>query len=97
MNRQNVTRWCREFSEGRTDVYDGQRSGRPSSMVCEDLLQKTEVEIHANRSGAIRELHHIIPAMSNTTFHEAVTEKSGYLNSLNSDINVKKLNLSSWP
>jgi hypothetical protein len=22
MNRQNVTKWCCEFSEGRTDVYD---------------------------------------------------------------------------
>ena len=22
MNRQNVTKWCREFSEGRTDVHD---------------------------------------------------------------------------
>ena len=30
MNRQNVTKWCREFSEGRTDVQDEQRSGRPS-------------------------------------------------------------------
>ena len=29
MNRQNVTKWCREFSEGRTDVHDEQRSGRP--------------------------------------------------------------------
>jgi hypothetical protein len=30
MNRQNVTNWCREFSEGRTDVHDEQRSGTPS-------------------------------------------------------------------
>jgi hypothetical protein len=30
MKRQNVTKWCREFSEGRTDVHDEQRSGRPS-------------------------------------------------------------------
>jgi hypothetical protein len=22
MNRQNVTKWCSEFSEGRTDVHD---------------------------------------------------------------------------
>jgi len=29
MNRQNVTKWCRELSEGRTDVYDEQRGGRP--------------------------------------------------------------------
>jgi len=30
MNRQNVTKSCRKFSEGRTDVHDKQRSGRPS-------------------------------------------------------------------
>ena len=30
MNLQNVTKWCSEFSEGRTDVHDEQRSGRPS-------------------------------------------------------------------
>jgi hypothetical protein len=24
MNGQNVTKWCREFSEGRTDVHDEQ-------------------------------------------------------------------------
>jgi hypothetical protein len=32
MNRQNVTTWCRELSEGRTDVNDEQGSGRPSLM-----------------------------------------------------------------
>ena len=30
MNRQNVTKWCREFSEGGTYVHDEQRSSRPS-------------------------------------------------------------------
>ena len=30
VNRQNVTKWCREFSERRTDVHDEQRNGRPS-------------------------------------------------------------------
>jgi len=29
MNRQNVTKWCCEFSKGRTDIHDEQRSGRP--------------------------------------------------------------------
>ena len=37
MNRQNVTKWCREFSEGKTDVHDEQRSGRPS-LISDDLL-----------------------------------------------------------
>jgi hypothetical protein len=30
MNRQNVAKWCGEFCNGRTDVHDEQRSGRPS-------------------------------------------------------------------
>jgi hypothetical protein len=30
MNQQNVTKWCREFSKDRTNVYDEQRSSRPS-------------------------------------------------------------------
>jgi len=63
MNRQNVTKWCREFSERRTDVHDEQRSGRPS-LISDDLLQEIEREIHANRRMTIRELHHIIPEVS---------------------------------
>jgi len=47
MNRQNVTKWCREFSKARTDVHDEQRSGRPS-LISYDLLQETEGEICAN-------------------------------------------------
>ena len=77
MNRQNVTKWCRELSEGRTDVHDEQRSGRPA-LICDDLLQAIEGEIRANRRVRVRELHHIIPEVSKTTIHEAVTEKLGH-------------------
>jgi transposase len=77
MNRQNVMKWCREFSEGRTDVHDEQRSGRPS-LISEHLLQETEGEIRANQRVTIRESHHIIPKVSKTTIHEAMTEKLGY-------------------
>jgi len=59
MNRENVTKWCREFSEGRTDVHNEQRRGRPS-LISEGFLQGIEGEIHANGSVTIRELHHII-------------------------------------
>jgi len=41
MNRQNVTKWCREFSEGRSDVHDEQRRGR-SSLISDDVLQEIE-------------------------------------------------------
>ena len=77
MNWQNVTKWWHEFSEGRTDVHDEQRSRRPS-LISDDLLQDIEGEIRANRHVTIRQLHHIIPEVSKTTIHEAVTEKLGY-------------------
>ena len=73
-NRQNVTKWCREFSEGITDVPDKQSSSRPS-LISGNHLQEIEGEIRANRRVTIRELHHIIPEVSKTTIHEAVTEK----------------------
>ena len=41
MNRQNVTKWCREFSEGRTDVHDEQRSGRPY-LISEEAGQAAD-------------------------------------------------------
>jgi len=41
MNPQNVTKWCHELSEGRTDVHDEQRRGRPS-LISYDLLQENE-------------------------------------------------------
>jgi hypothetical protein len=47
MNWQNVMQWCHEFS-----IHDKQRSGRPS-LISDDLLQKTEGEIHANQHGAM--------------------------------------------
>ena len=65
---QNVTKCCREFSEGRTDVHDEQRSGRPS-LISDDLLQEIEGEIRGNRRLRIIELHHIIPKVSKTKIH----------------------------
>jgi hypothetical protein len=63
MNWQNVTKWCREFSKGRTDVHKEQSSSRPS-LISDDLLQKIEREIHANQHGMVRDLHHFIPEVS---------------------------------
>jgi hypothetical protein len=63
MNRQNVIKWCHEFSKGRTDIHDEQRSGR-LSLISDDLLQKIEGEIYANQCRTIRELHHVIPKLS---------------------------------
>ena len=53
------------------------RSSRPS-LISNDLLLENGGEIHTHRRGTIRELHHIIPEVSKTTIHEAVTEKLGH-------------------
>jgi transposase len=79
MNRQSVTRWSHEFSEGRTDVHDEQRIGEPY-LVSEELLQEFEEKIRANRRVTITEMHNLIPEVSKNTIHEAVTEKLGYRN-----------------
>ena len=77
MNLQNVTKWCSEFCEGRTDVHDERRSSRPS-LISYELLHEIEGDIRANRRVTIRELRHIVPEVSKTTIHEAVTENVGY-------------------
>ena len=73
-----MTKWCREFSEGRTDFHDEQRSGRPS-LISYDLHQEIEGEFRANRHVTVRELHHTIPEVSKTTIQEAVTENTRYI------------------
>ncbi|GBN66300.1 hypothetical protein AVEN_169592-1 [Araneus ventricosus] len=77
MNRQNVTKLCRPFSEGRTDVHEKHSTGRPS-VISDALLRKTEEVIQANRRLTLRELHKIIPEVPMTTLHERVTVTLGY-------------------
>jgi len=43
-----VWRWVRLFNEGREDVHDDLRSGRPS-VVNEDLVRAVEEKIRENR------------------------------------------------
>ncbi|GBM35322.1 Histone-lysine N-methyltransferase SETMAR [Araneus ventricosus] len=77
MNRQNVTKWCRAFSEGRTDVHEEHRTVRPF-VISGAILQRTEEAMQANRHLTLRELHKIIPEVSMATLHECVTVTSGY-------------------
>ncbi|XP_049952649.1 histone-lysine N-methyltransferase SETMAR-like [Schistocerca serialis cubense] len=77
MNQQNEMKWCRHFSEGRTEVHDEQRTGRPS-VIFDALLWRTEDAIRANRRLTLKELHQIIPDVSMTTLYDVVTVKLGY-------------------
>jgi len=54
MSIKNVRMWCREFSNGRTNIHDEARSGRPS--VSDNLLEQVESEIREDRRVTVREL-----------------------------------------
>jgi hypothetical protein len=58
-----VRRWCRMFSEGRTNVHDDDRSGRPS-LVTADLLDQVNDNNRENRRSAMTELSTHFPHIS---------------------------------
>ena len=47
MNAASVRKWCTMFRNGRTDVYDTERSGRPS-VITDALKQKVDCIIREN-------------------------------------------------
>ena len=48
MSSSMVRRWVRMFNEGRENVHDDPRSGRPS-VVNEDLVRAVEEKIRENK------------------------------------------------
>ena len=44
-----LRKWVRAFKDGRTNVHDEERSGRPS-VVNEDLVQKVNEKVRENSS-----------------------------------------------
>jgi hypothetical protein len=68
-----VRRWCRMFSEGRTNVHDYNRSGRPS-FVTADLLD----QVNENIRFTMFELSTHFPHISRLLLHEIVMEYLQY-------------------
>lgn len=73
---QHVRKWCREFSEGRMEIHDENRSGRPS--VSDGVVEKVETILLEDRRITINELALLIPEISSATIHKILTEKLGY-------------------
>jgi hypothetical protein len=51
MSVQHVCKWCREFTGGRTDIHDEERSGRR-----DETIEKVEGILLEDRRITIREL-----------------------------------------
>ena len=60
MNAASVRKWCTMFRNGRTDVHDAERSGRPS-VITDALKQKVNGIIRENRYFTISEVYEQCP------------------------------------
>lgn len=56
MNDGNVSKWCRLFNEGRTNVNNEERPERPT-VINENLTQNVNEKINRNRRFTNDELH----------------------------------------
>ncbi|GBM61256.1 hypothetical protein AVEN_30558-1 [Araneus ventricosus] len=73
-----VRKWVRQFNDGRTNVHDEARGGRPS-VVNDGLVAKVNEKIRENSRFTIRMLCDEIPQISITVLHEIVTNRLNYL------------------
>ncbi|GBN48539.1 hypothetical protein AVEN_14164-1 [Araneus ventricosus] len=72
-----VRKCVRQFNDGRTNVHDEARSGRPS-VVNDGLVAKVNEKIRENRRFTIRMFCDEFPKISKTVLHEIVTNRSNY-------------------
>lgn len=72
-----VRKWCRLFQEGRTNVHDEPKSGRPS-VITDDLVNQINEKVRENRKFTITDLSDCFPQISRSLVHNIVTEKLGY-------------------
>ncbi|UYV64288.1 hypothetical protein LAZ67_3000153 [Cordylochernes scorpioides] len=56
LDRSNVYRWYKMFSEGREDVNDEERAGRPNTSTTDEKINEVEKMILANRRITVREV-----------------------------------------
>ena len=72
MNAASVRKWRTMFTNGRTDVHDVERSGRPS-VITDALKQKVNSIIRENRHFTISEAYEQCPEVSRAVVYETVT------------------------
>jgi len=72
MNDFMVRKWVRMFNEGRENVHDEARSGRPS-LVNDDLVRKVNERLRDDRSFTISDLSLHFPHISRTLLYDIVS------------------------
>ncbi|GBM54313.1 hypothetical protein AVEN_211301-1 [Araneus ventricosus] len=77
MSEGVVRQWVRFFRDGRTNIHDESRSGRPS-VVSADLIKEIDKKIRLFRNFTIIQFSEHLPNISQTVLYETVTGKLGY-------------------
>ena len=67
-----VRKWVRMFNEGRENVHDEARSGRPS-LVNDDLVRKINERVRDDRRFTISDLSLHFPQISRTLLYDIVS------------------------
>jgi len=67
-----VRKWVRMFKEGRENVHDEARGGRPS-FVNDDLVRKVKERVRDDRRFTISDLTLHFPQISRTPLHDTVS------------------------
>jgi len=69
-----VRKWVRKFNEGRDNVHDELRSGRPS-VVSDDLVRAVEAKVREDRRFTISSLSLHFQQISRTLLYEIVGQR----------------------
>ncbi|KAL4119599.1 hypothetical protein QTP88_012398 [Uroleucon formosanum] len=72
-----VRQWCRDFKNGRTNVHDEERSGRPSVQT-DEIVSLVDQKLRSDHRLTISALADEFPNLGRTTVYTIVTEKLGY-------------------
>ena len=72
-----VRKWVRMFKEGRENVHDEARSGRPC-LVNDDLVRKFNERVRDDRRFTISDLFLDFPQISRTLLYDIVSSHLGY-------------------
>jgi len=72
-----VRKWVRMFNEGRENVHEETRSGRPS-LVNDDLVRNVNERVSDDRRFTISDLSLHFPQISRTLVYDIVSNHLGY-------------------
>ena len=74
LSRTQCHEWYQRFKSGRTSIEDDPKSGRPSTSMGEDHIEKVHAVIRPNRRSTIREVAEVV-GISKSSYHLILTDK----------------------